>query len=497
MSTQTDDSVSEPIDYPPELLNRAHARATLRKCGGLDGDIYAFMPTITPKFTAPRHLGPLVDCFHDAEHTAVSACTSVPPRHSKTETILHSLAWFMRRQPHRMHAYVAYNEELAHSKARQLLHYARRAGCNIVRGAVSEMRLAEGGGCFATGIDGGLVGHGVDGVFVIDDPFKNRKTAESPKNREGVWQFFQSVANTRLEPGASILVNHTRWHGDDLIGRLGTNPDYRQINIPAIYLCRTCMSGEFMQTPHGYVCHNGHVAVAPAGQALWPARWPLASLLKKRSNIGEYEWNALYMGTPRPRGAKLFGEPACYFDRDLTGWRLFMACDPAGSERTSADWSAIVIAAVRFTGAFMQVKVLHVERHQISIPDLCDRLLALQLLYNVALICETNNAGKAVPQMLRKVRPKLRIVEVHAVTDKFTRAQPLSAAWNEGRVMVPVAAIWLPDLLHEMSHFTGVSDPQDDQVDALAHLFNYAMTAMTLGTSKASGKREMSDTGAY
>jgi predicted phage terminase large subunit-like protein len=74
----------------------------------------------------------------------------------------------------------------------------------------------------------------------------------------------------------------------------------------------------------------------------------------------------------------------------------------------------------------------------------------------------------------------LRIEEVAAYASKSIRAEAVSAAWNEGRVRTPIHdAPWLGDFEHEVEKFTGVSDAHDDQVDAMAHAWNYLATRET------------------
>lgn len=91
---------------------------------------------------------------------------------------------------------------------------------------------------------------------------------------------------------------------------------------------------------------------------------------------------------------------------------------------------------------------------------------------------ESSRDGKAIASALRAINPRLRIDEVAPLGDKFTRAQPVIAAWNHGRVRVPERAPWLADFLAEVERFTGVSDRHDDQVDALAHAWNAVVTAV-------------------
>jgi hypothetical protein len=151
----------------------------------------------------------------------VRACVSVPPRHAKTETVLHGIAWLLRRHPDWPVAYVSYAADIARSKSRQARDYAARAGVTLRddSAALHEWRTPAGGGLLATGVGGPLTGHGVR-LLIVDDPFKNRSEADSPTVRETVHGWFTSTAMTRVEPGGSVLVVHTRWHPDDLIGRL-------------------------------------------------------------------------------------------------------------------------------------------------------------------------------------------------------------------------------------------------------------------------------------
>ena len=146
---------------------------------------------------------------------------SVPPRHSKTETILHSIAWLLEQDPQRSIGYVSYADAIARSKSRLARDYARAAGVALRQDADSlqEWRTAANGGVLATGVMGPLTGQGVNVLFV-DDPIKNRQEAESFLIRQRTHEWFTSTATTRVEPNGSIVVCHTRWHADDLIGRL-------------------------------------------------------------------------------------------------------------------------------------------------------------------------------------------------------------------------------------------------------------------------------------
>lgn len=428
-----------------------------------------FIKVISPRYDPPRHLGPLLELLDQAERGPVRGVVSVPPRHGKTETLLHAFARRLRQRPWETIAYASYAADVAHSKSRLARDYAIKAGVQL-RGdsaAVHEWRTPAGGGMLATGIGGPLTSHGAH-LLVVDDPFANRQEAESAIVRQHVHEWFTSTAMTRVEPGGSVLVVHTRWHGDDLAGRLGQGitPDRQPsekwpvVNLPAI---------------------------SDAGAALWPERWPADALSRKRAEVGEYDWWSLFQGQPRPRGGAIFGDPGRYSDSNLKDARLVIGVDPAASEKTHADYSVAVVLAITGRGSEMRADVLEVVRGQWEIPRLVSVLRELQARYQRApLVVEAVGGFRAVPQMLRSVDPKLRVTEVQPATDKFIRAQPVAAAWNGGRVRVPFAGPWVASFLDELQSFTGIRDPHDDQVDALAHAWNYAAARGVAGASDGS-----------
>jgi predicted phage terminase large subunit-like protein len=415
----------------------------------IDRGLLNFITRISPQYSAPRHLQPLVDVLDAAERGPVRALISVPPRFGKTDTVLHAAARWLRRFPGDTVAYASYAADIAHSKSRLARDHAIKAGVQL-RGdsnAVHEWRTTSNGGMIATGIGGPLTGHGAK-LLIVDDPFANRQEAESAIKRQAVHDWFNSTALTRLEPKGSVLVVHTRWHGDDLIGRLEREGGWQVINLPAL---------------------------DELGVSLWEERWPATVLEERHVLVGEYDWASLYQGRPRPRGGALFANATRYDTPELAGARIIIGVDPAASEKTYADYSVAVVLAVHGRGATMRCDVLDVMRAQLEIPKLIARLRELQTRYPGApMAVEAVGGFRAVPQMLRSVDPLLNVTEIHPATDKFIRAQPVSAAWNAGRVRIPVSAPWVAAFLDEVQNFTGVRDAHDDQVDALAHAWNHA-----------------------
>lgn len=421
-----------------------------------------FIARISPHHPPPEHLAPLIRLVERARHERIRACLSLPPRHGKTITLLHALAWWLRATPADTCGFFSYNDDLARSKSRLARQLALQAGVRLAADSanLSEWRTLEGGGLLAGGAAGAgagtaLTGQGVSGLLVVDDAFKGREDADSQLVRNKVWEWFGQVAFTRLE-GASVIVVGTRWHSDDLIGRLEASGEWEVLNLPAI------------------AEDDDPLGRAP-GQALWPDRYPIDELEAIRRQIGEWSFAALYEGRPRPRGTAVFGEPSYFEPATWTpsGARVIIGADPAASERTSADYSVAVVLAVEGRADRAIGRVLDVYRGQVTIPAFAAELRRLSSKWwNAAIAVEAVGGFKAVPQLLRTVDPLLRITEVKIRGDKFQRAQAAAASWNDGRLLVPTAAPWLSAFLDEVAAFTGVRDRHDDQVDALAHAWN-------------------------
>lgn len=150
-----------------------------------------------------------------------------------------------------------------------------------------------GGGMTTAGVGGALTGRGAD-LMILDDLIKNAEESLSPTIREKHWDWWQSTASTRIEPGGSVLLMMTRWHPEDLAGRiLMENPDeWEVISLPALAI------------------HDDPMGRAE-GEALWPERWNVESLQKLKGSIDAYWWQAMYQQNPSRSGR--FEWPDEYF----------------------------------------------------------------------------------------------------------------------------------------------------------------------------------------
>lgn len=427
-----------------------------------------FIRRVTPHHPPPRHILPLIAEIERARWEPIELCVSMPPRHTKTVTLLNALAWWVQCSPADMSAYISYNDTIALSKSRLCRQVAGFAGVPLggMSDAASEWTTGAGGGLVASGAGAGLTGRGFQGLIVVDDPYKNREEADSPIVKEKVWENFNEVVLTRRE-GASTIVCHTRWGEDDLIGRLVKEKGWKYLNLAAL-------------------AEPGDPLGRAEGESLWAENpeFTAAKLKAIEAQIGEWSFAALYQGRPRPRGHALFGVETYHQGNSVDGHRIVIYGDPAASKKTTADYGVMLALAVKGRKETQSAKVLDLIRAQMTVPEYARAVRAFQQRWNNApLWVEAVGAFKAVPQILLEVDPSMknRIREHQPVGDKFQRAQGVAAAWNAGRVTVPFGAPWVADFLEEVQRFTGVNDRHDDQVDCLSGAWNVGSKSGGLG----------------
>jgi len=159
--------------------------------------------------------------------------------------------------------------------------------------SVEQWMTTAGGGLVAAGVGGAITGKGAH-ILVIDDPVKNREDADSETARNNTWDWYTSTAYTRLAPGGGVLVIQTRWHDDDLAGRLITAMDEGGDEFEIVNYSAIAEEDEEFRL---------------AGEALHPERYDVDALNRIRRAVGERDWNALYQGNP-------VSDEGAYFQRD-------------------------------------------------------------------------------------------------------------------------------------------------------------------------------------
>ena len=310
-----------------------------------------------------------------------------PPRHGKSEFISRHLpAWYLGRFPARRVLLASYEAQFARSwgrKARALIeqHGRELFGVRLAtrQTAAADWQIAgSGGGMVTAGAGGALTGRGAD-LLIVDDPIKNAEQAASQRLRDKLWDWWQSTASTRLEPGGCAIVMATRWHEDDLTGRLlrqqSVGQPLRRLSLPAL-------------------AEAGDLLGRSPGEALWPERWPREVLLARRQTLDAYWWAALYQ--QRPARHQRSEWPDEYFGPHLWAdqWperfeAVAMACDPSkGGESKAGDYFAVVVAGL--AGGLVWVDALMAQSGSVS--EIVGRSIRLAARYRPQAVGVESNA---------------------------------------------------------------------------------------------------------
>lgn len=437
----------------------------------IEDRFWAFFLKVQPRLRRPAHFRHYVARVLKAVGGDLRLLFAAPPQHGKTETTLALMAFLTVEYPGRRWAYITYNQKRANSISKKFKRLLAEAGV-VTHGTLAQVYLPGGGQMLFTSVDGGITGEPVDGAAFIDDPYKNRKEANSVSRREVVDDTYRSAIEPRVHPGGSIFVLATRWHPDDLTGTLEAEGwDY--INLQAI--------------AEGVANDNGVIADDPnerqLGEALFPEMWPVEALLKKRALVLENDWGALYQGRPRLKGGKVYKGEAYYTELP----KRFRGCfgvDLAFSAKTSSDWS-VCLELLREDFAEPGKKPLYyvvgVDRQQVEAPEFALTLRARNVKRKTfGMHWRYSGTEKGSADFLRAAG--LPIFGMPFPGDKLVCSQHAGPAWNEGRILVPDPEAfpeceeWLYIFLERLHNFTGSGGKEkDDEPDALANAFDLLM----------------------
>jgi len=291
---------------------------------------------------------------------------TVPPRHGKSEECtINFPAWYLGRNPDKEIITASYSGDLAvkfGGKTRDLVN------SKVFNNIFPNVRLKAGeeskgewmtnhkGSYVSVGVGGATTGKGAN-VFLIDDPIKNAEEAESEVYREKVWEWFKAVAWTRLEPNGVMIIILTRWHLDDLAGRIIGNDEFKKItkviNYPAI---------AEMKEKH-----------RDTGEALWEGRYDIKDLEQTKNLVGTKNFSALYQQHPIATENQEF-KPHYFKEREQAevnrqNTRRFLTIDTAISKQASSDYTGICDNSVD-TANFWNLKAWRVKLDPLELIDL-------------------------------------------------------------------------------------------------------------------------------
>lgn len=436
---------------------------------------WQFFKRVNPLLLEPWHFRVYVQQVLQAVGGDIRTVFAAPPQHGKTEVTLALLAFLTLEFPGRRWAYVTYNQKRANAVARKVRRIFATAG-HVVGGTLAQMYLPGGGQILFTSVDGGITGEPIDGACFIDDPYKNRKEADSQARRLVVEETYREAIEVRVHPGASIFVLATRWHPQDLSGTL-VDEGWTYINLRAVAEAANDndvdAEGRVRSDPNG----------RRLGEPLFPALWSLVALEKKRAKVLEFTWAALYQGRPRPKGGTVFHEPT-YYTRLPTNYRGAYGLDLAFTASTSSDWSVCWELLQDMDvpeGAPPVFYTVRVDRKQVEAPDFALVLKARHIARRAwRMLWRASGTEKGAAQFLQRMG--LPIVVKQPPGDKLVSATDVAAAWNDGRLRMPDPSMyerddprlveleeWLYPCLDVVANFTGTGKEKDDDVDAMGN----------------------------
>jgi len=320
----------------------------------------------------------------------------------------------------------------------------------------------------SSGVGGALTGHGAD-LAIIDDPVKNAEDAMSATMRDKAWDWYQATWSTRLHDGASEFLIMTRWHEDDLAGRIlaaaadGEMPPWDVIRMPAL-------------------AEEDDPLGRAVGEPLAPAMgYDLRHLEERRLKVGQQWWDALYQQRPNPEGGRFFHRDWLVgYHRDgdriysdvlsqpisLLSATIFSTLDIAATEDERNDYTVIGTWAL-WDDPWLLV-LLDVDRQRVEGPEVVSMIQNAEELHQPILIAgEKNGVGLPILQFAsRLISTPIEGVDAGRKS-KTARAMPAQARIKAGQVLFPKNAGWWYDYQRELTEFP--LGGHDDQVDMTAY----------------------------
>lgn len=448
---------------------------------------------------------------------------SMPPGHAKSSHCSHFFpAWFLGRNPKKRYLQAGHSQDFVDNEMGAKVR-------NIItsvdfRHVFSDIRIAQdmrAKGYWA--LDNGRgkyvgkgVGQGISGFRGqfggVDDPFKNRKDAESPTVRETTFKWFVDDFSTRLLPGAPLFLVNTRWHSDDVCGRL-TELERGQLrdllkregfDTPADLdhailnqMVEKCSTIDPKDSKFFYKVVNlpaiaeedGDILDRRRGDALWPELFNISELENFKSKMNASSWNSLYQGTPIDIEGGLVSK----------GWfkeyetlpksedvkRITLSVDTASKQNERNDFTVI---GVWFSDRHNNHYLADVYRDQPDFVKLQEQIanMATRWKANAILVEDKGNGTAYIQNHQGKATAPAPIIGIEVGQNskefRFDKVTPMIEA---GQVYLPKNASWLPDFLRELVAFP--NGKHDDQVDMTSQYLEHARKGGRRGSRRLGG----------
>jgi predicted phage terminase large subunit-like protein len=451
------------INKQLEELERRKSQAAKRD------DLLEFCKAMQPDYKVGRHHRVLADQLMALEAGAKDrVCVNMPPRHGKSQLVsVYYPAWFLGRNPGKKVMMVSHTTDLAVDFGRKVRNIIASpdfkaifpdVGLAVDSKSAGRWNTNFGGEYFACGVGSALAGRGAD-LLLIDDPHSEQDVLNGNFDVfDKAYEWFTYGARTRLMPGGRVAIVQTRWHQDDLTGRVVRDmvenegaDEYQVVELPAILESED---------------DDGNIVE----KALWPEFFDIPALKRTKASMPTFQWNAQYQQNPTSEEASLVKREwwnTWGKDRPPVCEYIISSLDAAAEKHNRADFTALTTWGVFInedTGA-SELILLNSVKERLEFPELKQLCLDHWKEWEPdSFIVEKKSAGVAIYQELRRMGIPLQEYTPHRGTgDKIARMNSVADIIASGMVWVPPKR-WAEELVEELAAFPFGS--HDDLVDS-------------------------------
>lgn len=418
----------------------------------------------------------LIDALHEVAGGQLDLLLVMMPPGSAKSTYgsVAFASWYLGRHPDRCVIAASHTQELAERFGRRVRNIVGSAAHNRVfpkstlsvdSTAAGRWETSLGGEYFAAGVGGSVTGRRAD-LAIIDDPVKSREDADSQTIRDKQWAWWRDDMATRLKPGAAVVLIMTRWHEDDLAGRMLKDMRDSGQRVKVISLPMEARE-------------NDPLGRRP-GEMLWP-EWFTPQMLEQAKREPR-TWSSLYQQEPRPIGGGEFKrEWLCHWSNPpATGGKVILVDPASGKHRDRGDYTSMWVVGVGADGNYY---VLDGLRDRLNLTERSERLFELVRKWRPNAVGYEQYGLQADVEFIRAEQERqqfrFRLIELGGAVKKEDRIRRLIPLFETGR-------IWMPKELHkcgsdsitrdivadfiEQEYLSFPVSAHDDSIDCLARL---------------------------
>ncbi len=406
----------------------------------------------------PKHLVLLNRKLLEASLTSKKIIVSIPPRFGKSELISKYFpAWYLCNFPNNRFMLITASNKFSENFGRKIRDLIRYYGSYFKANPIlndssqssSEFAFQNYKGEFY-GIGVGsenIIGKGGN-IIVIDDPISDVSKIINVRQRDKVFEWFQSDVFNRLEPNASIILVMQRWHVDDIAGRLvQSNTGWEYISIPAIAMENDVLGRE-------------------VGESLWSSRFDVKALNEIKEQTGDYWFQAKYQQQPSVKTDALF--PDYYFkfsEKPETFSYVIVSYDTAFKDNESSDFTGFVVLGI-YDGIMY---ILDSGQKKLKYPQLKLFVNSMNEKYKPSYnLIEDKASGQSLIQELR-VESKVPIKAIQVKDSKLVRANSITGLFETNKVLFVGEHT---ELINQLKQFPYAN--HDDMVDAFTQALSHS-----------------------